>query len=228
MGVSKVVLGDETLVDLTSDTVSTENLLQGATAHGADGEEVIGGVVVTPMYTGTKTAIEEAIAAGQIPEDAIVNITDDEEESSFQTQINELNGKLQNENNETFNFGIKDGVRGFYTNPSRGDDTFIPFKNGQPVVYLHEKTNRVVNTTVDFTLKKGTYIMYLFAYGANGSTYIDVYDNITELTGANYTKIDSNMYQLVVSEDESNISVTFESGTSNTAKSRTAYVVIVI
>lgn len=95
MGVSKVVLGDETLIDLTSDSVSSENLLQGATAHGADGEEVIGGVVVTPMYTGTKAAIEEAIAAGQIPEDAIVNITDDEETSSFQTQINQINNSLK-------------------------------------------------------------------------------------------------------------------------------------
>lgn len=98
MGISKVVLGDETLIDLTSDSVSPENLLQGATAHGADGEEVIGGVVVTPTYTGTKAAIEAAIAAGQIPDGAIVNITDDEETSSFQTQINEINSRLANGN----------------------------------------------------------------------------------------------------------------------------------
>lgn len=94
MAVSKVVLGNETLIDLTGDSVSSENLLQGETAHGANGEEVIGGVVVTPMYTGTKAAIEEAIALGQIPEDAVVNITDDEETSSFQTQINEINSSL--------------------------------------------------------------------------------------------------------------------------------------
>lgn len=94
MAVSKVVLGDETLIDLTGDSVSSENLLQGETAHGANGEEVIGGVVVTPMYTGTKAAIEEAIALGQIPEDAVVNITDDEEASSFQEQINEINSSL--------------------------------------------------------------------------------------------------------------------------------------
>lgn len=25
-------------------------------------------------------------------------------------------------------FGVKDGVRGFYTNPSRADDCFVPFK----------------------------------------------------------------------------------------------------
>lgn len=99
MAVSKVVLGDETLIDLTGDSVSSENLLQGATAHAANGEQITGGVVVTPMYTGTKAAIEEAIALGQIPEDAVVNITDDEETSSFQTQINEINSSLDDISN---------------------------------------------------------------------------------------------------------------------------------
>lgn len=41
----------------------------------------------------------------------------------------EVNSSLTNEVAETFNYGIKDGVRGFYTNPSRADDSFIPFKN---------------------------------------------------------------------------------------------------
>lgn len=40
------------------------------------------------------------------------------------------NRSLTNENSETFNFGIKDGVRGFYTDPARADDSFIPFSNG--------------------------------------------------------------------------------------------------
>ena len=56
MGVSKVVLGEETLVDLTSDSVSEENLLEGATAHGADGEPVKGIVEIKPKtLTTTKT-----------------------------------------------------------------------------------------------------------------------------------------------------------------------------
>lgn len=42
--------------------------------------------------------------------------------------VQELNSSLTNENSETFNFGVKDGVRGFFTNPSRADDSFIPFK----------------------------------------------------------------------------------------------------
>lgn len=41
-----------------------------------------------------------------------------------------INSSLKNENNESFNFGVKDGVRGYYTNPSRADDSFVPFSSG--------------------------------------------------------------------------------------------------
>lgn len=73
MGVSKVEFGQETLIDLTKDTVNSQNLLSGATAHGADGEMVKGSVVVptkvselendsnyakveSPTFTGTAKA----------------------------------------------------------------------------------------------------------------------------------------------------------------------------
>lgn len=46
MGINKVDLNGETILDLTSDTVTEDNLLQGATAHGANGEVVEGSVVV--------------------------------------------------------------------------------------------------------------------------------------------------------------------------------------
>ena len=49
MGISKVVFGDRTLVDLTGDSVRAENLLSGESAHGADGERVTGAV---ETYTG--------------------------------------------------------------------------------------------------------------------------------------------------------------------------------
>lgn len=42
MGVSKVVYGGNTIIDLTSDTVSANKLLLGETAHGADGEPIVG------------------------------------------------------------------------------------------------------------------------------------------------------------------------------------------
>ena len=42
MGISKVIYGNTTLIDLTSDTVDASHLLSGYTAHGADGESVSG------------------------------------------------------------------------------------------------------------------------------------------------------------------------------------------
>lgn len=42
MANSKVVFGGEVLMDLTSDTVTKDKLLAGITAHGADGEQIVG------------------------------------------------------------------------------------------------------------------------------------------------------------------------------------------
>ena len=42
MGVSKVVYGNRTLIDLTGDTVTAGDLASGVTAHGADGEAITG------------------------------------------------------------------------------------------------------------------------------------------------------------------------------------------
>lgn len=42
MAISKIIYGGDTLIDLTSDTVTADKLLTGYTAHGADGEIVEG------------------------------------------------------------------------------------------------------------------------------------------------------------------------------------------
>ena len=42
MAISKVVYGNETLIDLTSDTVAQDKLLDGYTAHKADGTAITG------------------------------------------------------------------------------------------------------------------------------------------------------------------------------------------
>lgn len=42
MGVSKVIYGGRTLIDLTADTIEASKLLSGYTAHGADGEVLEG------------------------------------------------------------------------------------------------------------------------------------------------------------------------------------------
>ena len=42
MGYSKCIFNGRTIIDLTSDTVSADKLLEGCTAHGADGEPITG------------------------------------------------------------------------------------------------------------------------------------------------------------------------------------------
>lgn len=42
MAISKVVYGNTTLIDLTSDTITASDLAYGVTAHGADGEAITG------------------------------------------------------------------------------------------------------------------------------------------------------------------------------------------
>lgn len=42
MAINKVVYGNETLIDLTDDSVTPETLDEGVTAHSADGERIVG------------------------------------------------------------------------------------------------------------------------------------------------------------------------------------------
>lgn len=42
MATNKVVFGDETLMDVSKDTVTPETLAEGVTAHNADGEQIVG------------------------------------------------------------------------------------------------------------------------------------------------------------------------------------------
>ena len=42
MAVNKVGIDGETVLDLTSDTVTSDNLAYGITAHGANGEVIVG------------------------------------------------------------------------------------------------------------------------------------------------------------------------------------------
>lgn len=53
MAVNKIVYGATVLVDLTSDTVTAGDLRQGVTAHGADGEPVVGSLTFATVYSGS-------------------------------------------------------------------------------------------------------------------------------------------------------------------------------
>lgn len=53
MAINKVVYGESVLVDLTSDTVTSDNLVSGIVAHSASGDQVTGALVVQTYYVGT-------------------------------------------------------------------------------------------------------------------------------------------------------------------------------
>ena len=50
LAIAKVILNGETLMDVTSNTVTSENLLSGQTATGNNGEKITGGLVGGPYY----------------------------------------------------------------------------------------------------------------------------------------------------------------------------------
>lgn len=88
---------------------------------------------------------------------------------NVQDAIDVVNESLTNEDNETFNFGIKDGVRGFFTDPSRADDSFIPFSQS---LYVYNKG-----------VKKVPYTVY--ANHQNSGTISENEDNITIRSSGN-------------------------------------------
>ena len=65
MAVNKVVLGSETLLDLTGDTVTRDTLLAGHTAHNAAGEQIEGEYTPPDVFTGASA--EAAGTSGLVP-----------------------------------------------------------------------------------------------------------------------------------------------------------------
>lgn len=51
MAVNKVVYNNETLIDLTNDTVTTNDLVEGVIAHDKSGTQINGTLVVRTIYT---------------------------------------------------------------------------------------------------------------------------------------------------------------------------------
>lgn len=64
MANSKVIYGGKTLIDLTADTIKKEHLLAGYTAHGADGEPLVGECDFD-ANTQDATAADSEILAGK-------------------------------------------------------------------------------------------------------------------------------------------------------------------
>lgn len=53
MAYNKFVVNNLTLLDLTSDTISADKLLNGYTAHDKSGNEIVGTLTLATVYTGS-------------------------------------------------------------------------------------------------------------------------------------------------------------------------------
>lgn len=93
MGRSKIVYGGQVLIDLTADTVKPEQLLEGVTAHGADGEKITG-TCTFDADTSDATATAAEILAGKSAYNKGVKVT----------------GTMKNNGGVTGAISTKDGV----------------------------------------------------------------------------------------------------------------------
>lgn len=66
MAVNKVIYGNNTLIDLTADTVTSNNLLNGVTAHDKSGQAITGSVITHNVIDNlNSTSTQDALSANQ-------------------------------------------------------------------------------------------------------------------------------------------------------------------
>lgn len=126
MGYSKVIYGGKTLMDLTGDSVTAENLLVGATAHGMDGEPIEGACTFDADTSDATLKAAEALEGtvsygrgvkivGTMPNNGSVNETIDtkDEEFTIPQGYHDGSGKVgipQTEQDKIIAQNIKEGV----------------------------------------------------------------------------------------------------------------------
>lgn len=113
---------------------------------------------------------------------------------------------------ESFNFGSLNGVRGFFTDPSKADDSFVPFSTKCPYI---------VNSTigVGHITGAGHYIRVFggkVTFAPNGcKTFTisrmklkDTYFSISDITNGTYTLSDDNTAYIITPIDNSSDVIT--------------------
>lgn len=149
MANSKVIFGNTVLMDLTADTVTASDLAYGKTAHGADGEAIVGtstkdsdtsdATASASEILDTKTAyVRGAKVTGSMPNRGAVTgvITTKAQEYSIQNGFHDGSGKVSIDSTEQAKIiadNIKNGVEilgvtGSYT----GEGVPTQTKNATP------------------------------------------------------------------------------------------------
>lgn len=97
MGNSKIIYGGKVLMDLTSDTVTADKLLEGFTAHGKDGEPIEGTCTFDSDTTDATAAVAEVM-----------------KDKTFYARGSKMTGTMPNNGAVAGKIATKDGV---YTVP---------------------------------------------------------------------------------------------------------------
>lgn len=170
----------------------------------------------------TNAAVNEAADKNKVIQDldAIRNVTEDGYIAGA-LALKQVEQSLVNENAETFNFGILDGKRGFFTDSLRGADSFVPFNVSDYSSMVHvvsyssavSSTYKCVKDTTAIIVVLGTQYLGTSTVTINGT-------NILNKTGS--TDID--FMQLVDLKAGDSVSIYLNSGSSVPAYSLLACV----
>ncbi len=190
MANSKVIFGNTVLMDLTSDTVTASDLAYGKTAHGADGEAIVGtstkdsdtsdATASASEILDTKTAyVRGAKVTGSMPNRGAVTgvITTKAQEYSIQNGFHDGSGKVAIDSTEQAKIiasNIKNGVQilgvtGSYT----GEGVPTQSKNATPYT-----TAQVILPDAGYNLSQVNIsaIKYVETPNASGGVTIQIGD----------------------------------------------------
>lgn len=161
MATNKVVYGDETLIDLTSDTVTEDDVLDGVTFHSADGTVKTGKVVTTEYTAGDNI---------EISEDNEISVKD----KAFVTDIFESGGSLLISKGEKWHSFVD--IPDTKYQATSGNDGFNFMEVG--VSGKNFVATRLTPTLYDETqtYQRGQLARYRYPYELFASTYACVED----------------------------------------------------
>ena len=135
--------------------------------------------------------------------------------------------------NESFNFGSLNGVRGFFTNPSKADDSFVPFKSNAGLSIVKEQNGWITNAygqdKLSYTSDKSEDVSLFVSVCTRDQRY-SVYIYI-DINGERVVTTEQKYYQnllktLSLTKDDK-LDITVLSGNPDTASFHTCYNILI-
>ena len=157
MGVSKVIYGDDTLIDISEDTVAANNLLSGVTAHDSSGTQITGNVIIPTDFVPASTG-------GTFEGDVTIDKTDGTTSTIGQSKLilGNSTGSGTDENSK--------GVVRLYSRGSKYVDICAPDGSAISDNYELNIPNKSGTIALTSDLKNGTVTSVATGTGLQGGT----------------------------------------------------------